>query len=295
MPNACKQNFSIGLQLALCTVICFNNYQQNTLVKDDLVYAHRSYMIFFMSVVISSCVQAGIEFNFHPVVTAFGGYASLNAANSQSFIGTDGQQFVYENQASGKNTGFTGGFVGFEHKLPKFNGGLWPDYFLQTGVEYDYFGSISVSGENNVGIEPASYTTYAYSYRLQSQQIMGVIKGFGSYRKKYHPYVSVGLGAAFNNLVNYSATTAETGALNLTPLYANHSSNQFTYAIGIGVDTDVFQQIRLGLGYRYSNFGQTQYNTGEIAINNTVLPVPFNLGAPHAFANQFLAQITYKH
>lgn len=210
-----------------------------------------------------------------PVISVLGGYASENASSSQAFTGLDNQQFIYQNHATGKNTGFVGGFLGLEQRLDW--SGQWAEYFLQTGLEYDYIGSISESGLNSVGFSPATYSTYDYNYRQQTQQVLGVLKGIGRYRQIYYPYVSLGLGAAFNQLSDYSVTDL----LPISPLFANTTSTQFSYTLGIGFDTAVYAQMKLGLGYRYSNFGQTQYS------------VPFNLGAPHAYANQFLAQISY--
>ncbi len=219
---------------------------------------------------------------FRPLVAAFGGYASLNAADSQTFMGNNGELFIYENLSSGKNTGFVGGFLGLEHSLPWV--GQWSDYFVQFGVEYDYVGSISESGLNNVGFAPDSFTLYTYNYNLQTQQVLGVAKGIGTYREFYHPYASVGLGAALNQLIGYNVTTTDTGELNATPLFDALTICRFSYALAIGVETDVSQQVRLGIGYRYANFGQAQFN----------YPDSFNLGATHAYANQFVAQITYK-
>jgi opacity protein-like surface antigen len=160
--------------------------------------------------------------------------------------------------------------------------GQWTNYLVQFGVEYDYFGSISESGLNEVGFVDADFTSYNYSYRIQTQQVMGVAKALGSYRQYYHPYVSLGLGAAFNDVYNYSVTPVTTNNLNPTPDYVDTLNTQFTYTLGIGVDTDVYEAIQLGVGYRYSNFGPTQFRQ------------EFHLGAQHAFANQFVAQITYK-
>ena len=175
---------------------------------------------------------------FTPVATGAGGYASVNTTNLPTF--------------TARNSGFVGAFLGFEHRLPW--SGQWSNYFFQVGGEYDYFGAITYPEDN---------------YRFQSQQVLAVAKGIGSYRQLFNPYVLIGLGAAFNRLA----------ALNAPVL----TRNPFSYALGIGVEKALLDPLLLGLGYRYSNFGSSTVTSAAIATD-----------AAHAYANQFVAQITYK-
>ncbi len=228
--------------------------------------------------------------SIHPVITLFGGYASINAGNSSTFTGADTNIFTYSNSGNGKNTGFIGGFLGAERALPWMP---YPGFVAQVGVEYSFFGSVGVSGTNKVGIEPQTSTTYTYNYAYQPQQVLVFARLFGTMLEKYHPYGEVGLGAAFNNLSNYSTATIETGSINLTPLYANSGDTQFSYSLGVGVDTQVTNNVSVGLGYRFSNFGSAYLGDGQIVMNQYTFPVPFNLGSSQAYANQLIARISY--
>lgn len=227
----------------------------------------------------------------HPVVSLQGGYASINAGGStQHFTGTDSDVFTYNNSGSGKNTGFIGVFLGAEHNLP-----LIPHlgFFMQTGVEYNYFGKIGVNGINTVGVEPQTSTTYRYNYNFQTQQVLGTLRLFATTYERFHPYGEVGLGAAFNHTGQYNATTTETGSINLTPGFSNQNETRFSYSLGLGVDTQVNTKIRVGLGYRYSNFGSSSLGNGTVIFNNYKSPVPFALGSSNTYANQLIARITY--
>jgi opacity protein-like surface antigen len=227
---------------------------------------------------------------FRPVVSLQGGYASINAGgNTQRFTGTDSDVFAYTNSGSGKNTGFIGVFLGAEHSLP------WISYpgFMQAGVEYNYFGNIGVRGINTVGVEPQTSTTYQYNYNVQTQQVLGTLKLFATAYERFHPYGEVGLGAAFNHTGQYNATTTETGSINLTPGFSNQSNTQFSYSLGLGVDTQVNTKIRIGLGYRYSNFGSSSLGNGTVTFNNYQSPVSFVLGNSNTDANQLIARISY--
>ena len=227
----------------------------------------------------------------HPVVSLHSGYASINAGNStQRFIGTDSDVFTYTNSGNAKNTGFIGIFLGAEHVLPWISR---PGFFMQAGVEYNYFGNIGVKGINTVGIEPQTSTTYNYNYNVQNQQVLGTIKLFATTHERFHPYGEVGLGAAFNHTGQYNTATTETGSINLTPGFNNQGQTHFSYNLGLGVDTQVNTKIRVGLGYRYSNFGSSSLGNGTITFNNYQSPVSFTLGNANAYANQLIARISY--
>ena len=227
----------------------------------------------------------------HPVVSFQGGYASINAgSNTQRFTGTDSDVFTYNNSGGGKNTGFIGVFLGAEHAFPLISR---PGFFMQTGVEYNYFGKIGVNGINTVGVEPHTSTTYHYNYNFQTQQVLGTVKLFATTYERFHPYGEVGLGAAFNHAGQYNTTTTETGSINLTPGFSNQSNTQFSYSLGLGVDTQVNTKIRVGLGYRYSNFGSSSLGNGTVTFNNYQSPVSFALGSSNTYANQLIARISY--
>ncbi|OYV54652.1 MAG: hypothetical protein B7X00_01125 [Legionella sp. 21-45-4] len=230
------------------------------------------------------------SFNLRPVVALSGGYASLNPGNSQ-LLPSVNQVPQNSHQAQGKNTGFVGGLLGVETLLPW--SGPWPDYFIQTGIEYNYFGSVNATGYNTVSTSPSSLVVYHYAYSLQSQQVLASAKGFATYHKRFHPYVLVGLGAAFNQLGPYAITDEEPGALDLVSTTSNTNTTQFSYALAAGFDADVDNSWRVGCGYRYSNLGQARQGSGVIAVNNIQYPASFSVGASHAFANQFLVQVTY--
>jgi len=227
---------------------------------------------------------------FHPVILLQGGYASLNTdGNTQRFIGTDDDVFTYSASKHNQDTGFGGVFVGVEHNLPWI---AWPQFFMQTGIEYNYAGHININGINTVGIEPQTSTTYNYSYEVQTQQILGTLKLFTTVDERFYPYGEVGLGAAFNQAEQYRVTTAETGSLNITPEFNDRNNTQFSYGLGLGIDMRVNANIRAGLGYRYSHFGRSSFDKGRVIFNNYQSPVPF---APHlsTYENQFMFHVSY--
>ena len=230
----------------------------------------------------------------HPVISLFGGVAGINASTNktQSFIETDDNVFAYYSGNNSQVKGFGGAFLGAEYQLP--NQGL----FLQGGIEYDYFGNSKVNGLNTVGIEPVTSTSYNYLWKVQAQQILAVAKLFATKQLTigtphlFFPYLSVGLGGAFNKGSGF-IWTQETGSVNVTPTFNNHSQTSFSYSLGLGVDTPINSNMRFGLGYRFSDFGAASLGNGFVKVNQYSAPVSFTLSTTHTYANQFIVQLSY--
>jgi len=221
------------------------------------------------------------------VVSLLGGYASMSVGHSdQSYVGTDDDIFTYQNDNQGKDSGFVGTFIGLEW-VPATN------FFMEAGVEYDYFGSFTVNGSNLVGVERATSTPYDYDFQLQSQQVIAVFKLLYSVHHIFHPYASVGLGAAFNRASDYSATTSQTGSINITPTFESNTETAFSYNLSLGFDMDVASNVRVGLAYRFSNLGHYSLDDGTVTYHNYQSSVPFTLSGSNIYANQFLVDINF--
>lgn len=227
--------------------------------------------------------QAG----YRPLVTLQGGFAGVRTGQALSFLGDDSITFSYFPQKKNNDVGFIGGFAGLEHTLPYYN------LFAQLGLEYNYFSPYEVTGLHTAGIEPSTSTLYRYNYHQQTQQLLATAKLLARSKGRIHPYLSAGLGAAFNNLTRYTAQTAETGNINLRPLFQNKRSSNFSYNLGLGADADLNQNWRIGLGYRFSDFGKASLGQGHLGLNNFVTPVAFTLQSSHTYANQLIGHLSY--
>jgi opacity protein-like surface antigen len=267
----------------------------------------KAFSFIFLSFVMSSAVYSqpvmdndnsnhatfplsGLKFypeNVRGVLALQGGIARLNPSYSFATSGTDDQDFTYQTQSSNLADGYLGAFVGLES--PIFN----PDYILQAGIQYDYFGSVSASGLNGAGIEPATSTFYDYQYQLQTQQLLFLGKFLFSVRHLFHPYVTAGVGAAFNRASGYNAVTSQTGSVNLTPGFSSNTQASFSYSVGLGLDIDIDPHARLGIGYRFSDFGKSALGNGGVTYNNYFYPVAFSIGGSHTYVNQLSLEFGY--
>jgi opacity protein-like surface antigen len=225
--------------------------------------------------------------NVRGVLALQGGLAKLNPSYSFATIGTDDQDFTYQTQSNNLTDGYVGAFVGLES--PVFT----PDYILQAGFQYDYFGSVTAKGLNGAGIEPQTSTFYNYQYQLQTQQLLFIGKFLFTVRHMFHPYLAAGLGAAFNHAHGYNAVTSQTGSVNLTPTFSSNMQTSFSYSVGLGFDIDIDPHARLGIGYRFSDFGKSSLGNGGVIYNNYFSPVSFSLGGSHTYVNQLALEFGY--
>lgn len=234
---------------------------------------------------------AGNQFCFdptlRPVITVQGGYANLNTHLSHTYSGTDDELFSYSVHNNNWNTGIGGAFVGIEATSTDICAAV------QAGIEYNYFGSVDVKGTNNAGIQDSTYTPYNFRFKEQTQQVLFVAKFMSNSFQTIHPYFLVGLGAAFNDASSFSANTQQTGSINLTPTFASNTQTEFSYSLGLGIDVDIYQNLRAGLAYRFSDFGKSELKKGQVVFNNYQASVPFNLSTGNIYSNQALLSLTY--
>jgi opacity protein-like surface antigen len=226
--------------------------------------------------------------SLQPIISLFGGIADVHANQSQTFTGDDNASYIYNSKRNNSTSALIGGFLGVEHLLA-FHG-----LYLQAGVEYTNNNNVSLQGLNYVGDEPATYTKYDYRYSVSTEQWLAMVRLLATTHEIFHPYLFLGLGTALNQVNTFSLSTQEVGSINVAPTYDNHAARNFSYSIGLGVDTDINKHLRLGFGYRFSSFGKECLGAGKIAVNNYSSSLPFTLCALNTYANQLVAQISYR-
>ncbi len=232
-----------------------------------------------------------LQHTMNPIISLQGGYAGINASNHQArFVGSDSNLFIYTPSSSNGDAGFYGLFLGGERSLKTVSN--YP-VILQLGLEYDGFEEVTINGVNAVGVDAGSSTQYRYSYNVRTQQGLGDIKLMTTVYERYHPYGEAGLGVAFNRASGYRTTTTETGSLNFTPDFVNQSTMKLSYILGLGLDAQLMNHIRAGLGYRYSYFGTASLGAGSVINGTSQISVPFKVTSSNLYANQLIARVTY--
>lgn len=227
-----------------------------------------------------------------PVISLFAGAGNIHASSqSQTSTGDDNELFIYNSTSENKMVGLGGVFIGAQHDLSS-------QFFIQTGLEYSYLGSRNIPGSNTTGNDPESSTPYSYQYKFQTQQLLALAKlltqiNLLNTEHCLYPYVSLGLGAAFNTSHDFSSSTQESGSVNLTPGFDSHTNINFSYSVGLGFETNLSKNMRAGLGYEFVHFGKSALGQGSVTMNDYSAPTNFNLAGPKTYANEVKAQISY--
>lgn len=256
-------------------------------VRNGMDFLRRSVLVLLASVA-SSFVVIKETHAFSPPawrsVIAIGGgaYFTSNTGESQTFPIQDpdtDEFYEYAPTHNSQTAGLYNAFVGVEWRL-------LPNWLLQTGFDYNQTSSLYTNGVVTQGADVQSEDIYNYHYNIVTRQLLLAGKLLYTLKQRYHPYVLVGLGAAFNQASNYSTNVPP--FLTFTRMYQDNNNTSFSYAAGVGVDVDLTDNLRFGIGYRYADLGQVKLGAANIDVNS----VSGTLSQSNLYANQLLAQLT---
>jgi opacity protein-like surface antigen len=161
-----------------------------------------------------------------------------------------------------------------------------PQWALQLGLDYNQAWDFRAEGSLVQGADIQSEDQYSYHYDILTRQLLVESKILYRYKERFHPYLLLGIGASFNEASNYNTNVPS--FLTFTRQYQDNTETSFTYNVGVGVDVDIAKHFRLGLGYRFADFGQVKL--GSASIDTT--QVNGTLSQPHLYASEIIAQFT---
>jgi|GEM_PF-1558986 len=222
---------------------------------------------------------------WYPVVQLGAGVVvtgNVGQSNSFQIINPNTDElYEYNAQQPSQSGAFFEVFLGSEWLFKS----LWA---LQTGVDFSQvYTNYSAGGMFTQGADLQSANQFNYSYNATIRQVLAEAKLLYHYHERFHPYGLLGLGVGFNSAYSYS--TSVPPFLTFTRQFSDNTTTTFTYALGLGVDFDISEAIRLGVGYRFTDFGKIQL--GPATINN--IQVSGTLSQVHMYSNLLLAQVTF--
>ncbi|GEM_PF-2397141 len=228
-------------------------------------------------------VEPKPTYNLRRVISLAGGAGVTSSVGiSQTFpIANPGSGLFYTytaNQEAQTHAIFDG-FVGVEWMYQ-------PRLALQFGLGLNIAGNVRAKGDLLQGNNISPADQYYYQYSVLSRQLFAETKLLYQHKSCIHPYVLLGLGVAFNSAYSFQTDVPSPA---FTRLYNNNTETSFTYRVGAGLDLDVTNQLRLGLGYRFTDRGHVQL--GSAKINST--SVSGTLEQNHLYTNEMLAQLTW--
>jgi opacity protein-like surface antigen len=214
------------------------------------------------------------------VTVSAGAQISSNLGLSQTLYAF-GNTYAYQANHHSQTRPLLGAFVGQEYQsLSRFA--------VQFGLAYYQPSSAySVKGLLAQGPSALTLTQLNYGYNVITREVLVEGKLLTNWRQRYYPYVSLGVGEAFNNVSGYQISTPS--LLTKTPLYSAARNHSFAYRLGIGMDVELIPHVRMGLGYRFSDLGKI--NLGTALLNS--LPINGILKQTHLYTNELLGQMSY--
>lgn len=220
----------------------------------------------------------------YSAVFAIGGGLSFatNIQPAQHFLTPNpvtNEFFYYQQSTSTQTVGLLETFLGMEARLSRL-------ISLQPGFDLSIPTTFDVKSNFFQGTSVPSGSSNSYYYKVSSDQLLAATKLFFNC-EWYHPYLYGGIGLGFNRAFDYRANIPPFSTV--TRLYSNNSETSFSYAVGLGLDVDLTRRIRLGAGYRFSNFGAVAL--GQAVINTT--PVAGSLSQPDLYVNEVVVQLSF--
>lgn len=187
--------------------------------------------------------------------------------------------YKYTSHHHSQTKAFYGGFVGLEWQGS-------PCWNIQFTVNYNQADPFKVKGELTQGIDVQSQNTYDYRYKVLVRQLLVGAKF--SYVTSWclRPYILAAVGSSFNKAYSFSTDVPEN--LTFTRQFKNHTTSDFTYAIGGGVDFEITNCLWAGIGYRFTNLGRA--SLGSAVIDDT--SVSGTLSQSNFYASALFGQLT---
>ena len=132
------------------------------------------------------------------------------------------------------------------------------------------------------------FDTLSYSYKVHHSRVMFSSKLLTTVPRyqTIHPYFSWELGTAYNRANNYQEQPLIPLAVPMTP-FANHTQSAFSWGVGVGVDYNLNQHVRAGVGYQFVNLGAVSLGLTPSEITTQ------SLSLSHLHTNQLRFQLTF--
>jgi opacity protein-like surface antigen len=222
--------------------------------------------------------------SWHPIFTGRAGILVVsNAGQSKTFPITDPvteERYAYKPNHKTQTRFFAGVFAGVE-------GELLDNFSVQCGLNYNQAASFLIHGTFTQGTDMQSENRYSYRYKARIRQLLAEGKLLYKGLKYVRPYLSLGLGASFNQAYNYLTSVPPT--LTFTRMYRSHTTSSFAYSLGLGFDFDIVDSMRFEIGYSFSDFGKVC--SGAASIDG--ISVKGTLSQQHFYANGIFGGFTY--
>jgi opacity protein-like surface antigen len=217
-----------------------------------------------------------------PIAVLSGGIAINSDAGESDSFKLGSSTYRYDTEHNTETRGLFGGLLGVDMQVKRH-------LFWQTGVSYYQATPFEAKGHVTQGVNAQSNSSFPYTYEILTRQLLWENKLAWQWKKRYFPYVLVGIGAAFNSTRDFKVHPVGTA----TPHYDEQHNNSFTYSLGAGIDYALHKHVRLGLGYRFADLGKAGLGDGTLTTPFASASAPDFASQSHLYTQEILAQLTF--
>lgn len=190
---------------------------------------------------------------------------------------------------------FQNHYTNTEHLSSVADGGVFVG--VERAVSDKWRAQLGLAGYVDAQMSPEGHVwlfacpesdTLGYAYTIHHTRIVAEGKFLTTIPQyqQFNPYVSWGLGAAFNRASNYLESPLIPNAIPTLP-FANHMTTSVTWGVGAGVDYSINPNLRLGAGYQFADLGAVSLGSTKAATTAETL------NFSHLLTNQLRLQLTF--
>ena len=169
-------------------------------------------------------------------------------------------------------------FLGIKRDLPY-------NLFTHVGIAGALTSQAGLSGQIWDDADP-TFNNYVYGYHVQHGHVALKAKVFRDLEYSILPWISGSVGVGFNRSNGFYNTPLIYEALTQNN-FGNHTQTSFTYTIGAGLQKIINQNFQAGVGYEFSDWGQSHLNQASGQTLGT------GLSLNHLYTNGLIFNITY--
>lgn len=144
----------------------------------------------------------------------------------------------------------------------------------QLGLSYDFLPRFDVKGDIDEFGDP-SLNDLSYKYRIQHQRLSVELKTLYEMKDQWYPYVLLGVGVAWNKSYHYTEHTSSITEVPRNP-FKDTTTTAFAWSVGVGIEKEIYEHIRLGLAYLYTDAGQAELNAIKSGDSLTIENLSIN-------------------
>lgn len=157
--------------------------------------------------------------------------------------------------------------------------------FAHLGVAGAYTSQAGLSGEIWDDADP-NFNNFAYGYHIQHGHIALKAKLFKDLSYSIFPWISGSIGVGFNRSNSFYNIPLITQAVAQNN-FSNFTQTSFTYTVGVGIQKILTSNWQIGMGYEFSDWGQSHLNPAVGQTEGT------GLSLDHLYTNGLMFNITY--